>query len=424
MWNYPAKPFPRGRAYRLALALAHFAALVATMPAHADDSAPLTQLSIEDLMDIDVSLVSRRPEPRSNAAAAVYVITREEIERSPALAVPELLRYVPGVNVARIDASKWSITIRGFSGQIANKLQVLIDGRSIFTAVFSGVPWEDHFMPLELIERIEVIRGPGGATWGANAVNGIINIITRDAAAHLGNQLTLSAGTELESAATFIHGGKLRGDTHYRAYLHQIGVRNSADVDGGPAKDNWRGLMGGLRWDGAYGDDALMFQLDGMVDRLYETYEAPLSPRYPDGFLDSVARTQRVVTLGRWTRSLSETSEFQIQASYQHYEYESILLGEWRNIGNLDFQHRFEAGARHEVMWGLSAAYYEDHETATEHAALYPARRRQRLFSAFAQDQIRWRDGAVALTLGARLEYTDQDDVNLLPSARLAWTIE
>jgi len=155
-------------------------------------------------MDIEVSLVSRVPEKLAVSAAAVYVITREDIERSPALSVPELLRNVPGVNVARIDGSKWSITIRGFSGQLANKLQVLVDGRSIFTPVFSGVNWEDQFMPLNLIERIEVIRGPGGATWGANAVNGIINIITRSAAESQGGELSLGAGTELESLATLI----------------------------------------------------------------------------------------------------------------------------------------------------------------------------------------------------------------------------
>jgi iron complex outermembrane receptor protein len=392
--------------------------------AESDNSDSLTALSIEDLMDIEVSLVSRKAEKRADVPAAIYVITREDIERSPALSVPELLRNVPGVNVARIDASKWSITIRGFSGQLANKLQVLVDGRSIFTPVFAGVAWEDHFMPLDLIERIEVIRGPGGATWGANAVNGIINIITKDAEASEGTQITAGAGTELESIATIIHGGKLEGDRHYRAYLHQMGMRESDRLVDNAGSDAWRGAMGGFRWDASSGNDTLSFQVDGMANRLYDSFGAPLAlPPAPD-VLTSKSRTRRVVGTLNWTRELSDESQLQVLASVEHYEFDSVLLGEKRNLLNIDFQHQFAAGQRHEFVWGLGAGYYFDHMTATRLLSITPERERYRQFSGFFQDQIHWLDGQLALTLGARAEYTDQADFQIQPSIRLAWTPE
>lgn len=387
-----------------------------------DNSESLTRLSIEDLMDIEVSLVSRRPEKRAVAPAAIYVITREDIEHSPALSVPELLRDVPGLNVARVDASKWSITIRGFSGQLANKLQVLVDGRSIFTPVFSGVTWEDHFMPLDTIERIEVIRGPGGATWGANAVNGIINIITRHAAESQGGALTLAAGTELESMATLSYGGRLASGTHYRAYLHELGMNAAERIVPEAGDDDWRGAMGGVRWDGDFGDDAIMLQFDAMTNRLHDTYKGPLTYRPALRFRANTTRDESLTSVARWTRTLSETSEFEIQTSFHHYESESILLGEWRNAFSMDVQHRFDAGERHSLVWGVGASYYYDHMTPGDFFSITPPRQRYRMYSAFVQDQIHWLDDRLALTAGARAEYSDQAGFNLQPSLRLAWT--
>lgn len=404
------------------LATLLLAASITASGAEPDDSDSLTGLSIEALMDIEVSLVSRMPERLALSPAAVYVITRDDIERSPALSVPELLRNVPGVHVARIDASKWSITIRGFSGQLANKLQVLVDGRSIFTPVFSGVTWEDQFMPLNLIERIEVIRGPGGATWGANAVNGIINIITRSAAESQGGELSLSAGTELESLATLTYGGRLTSGSHYRAYLHELGMNPSEPSVRGAGDDDWRGAMAGLRWDGVFGDDELMVQLDGMENRLNATLQAPLS--FPSGgpYFENVTRDQSFTSMTRWTRTLSETSELAVQASFHHYESDSRQLGEWRNTLNFDMQHHFEAGLRHEITWGLGVNYYYDHMTPRKFISISPSRRRYRLFSAFVQDQIRWLDDRLSLTAGARAEYSDQAGFHVQPSLRLAWT--
>lgn len=406
------------------LAAALLAAAWPAPCAESDDNDSLTGLSIEDLMDLEVSLVSRKAEKRADVPAAIYVITREDIDHSPALTVPELLRNVPGVHVARIDASKWSITIRGFSGQLANKLQVLVDGRSIFTPVFSGVAWEDQFMPLDLIERIEVIRGPGGATWGANAVNGIINIITKDAAASEGTQITVGAGTELESMATVIHGGQLRSDRHYRAYLHQMGMRSSDRLNEDAGSDAWRGGMGGLRWDGTFGDDTLSLQFDGMANRLYESFGAPLSIVPSPRVLTSASRTRRLVSTATWTRKHSDDAKLQVLASIEHYEFDSVVLGERRNTINIDFQHQFAAGQRHEFVWGAGAGYYFDHMTATRLLAITPERERYRQFSGFFQDQIHWLDGQLALTLGARVEYTDQADFQIQPSIRLAWTPE
>src|SRR5437588_854543 len=176
------------------------------------------RMSIEELMNVEVTSVAKRPQRVADAAAAVFVITQEDIRRSGAASIPEALQMVPGLEVARIDENKWAIGSRGFNGRFDNKLLVLIDGRSVYTPLFSGVYWNVQDVMLEDVDRIEVIRGPGATLWGANAVDGVINIITKPTQSTQGAVVTAGGGTEERGAANVRYGGRLNKDTSYRAY--------------------------------------------------------------------------------------------------------------------------------------------------------------------------------------------------------------
>ncbi|MCJ7829965.1 MAG: TonB-dependent receptor plug domain-containing protein [Desulfobacterales bacterium] len=212
----------------------------------------LTQLSIEELMDIEITSVSKKAQKLSEAAAAVYVITQEDIRRSGVTSIPEALRMVPGVQVAHLDANKWAVTVRGFNGRFANKLLVLMDGRSLYTPLFSGVFWEMQDTLLEDIERIEVIRGPGATLWGANAVNGVINIITKKAQDTQGMLAVGGGGTEERGFGSLRYGGSIGDSGHYRIYTKYFDRDGGVDLDGNNASDDWNMFRAGFRSDWAF----------------------------------------------------------------------------------------------------------------------------------------------------------------------------
>src|SRR5215475_3149936 len=209
----------------------------------------LTSLSLEDLMNVQVTSVSRRPQSLAETAAAVFVITQDDIRRSGVTSIPEALRMVPGVEVARIDANKWAITARGFNGRFANKLLVMIDGRSVYTPLFSGVFWDAQDTVLDDIDRIEVVRGPGASLWGANAVNGVINIVTKRARDTQGALLVAGGGTEERGFTTLRYGGKFDDDTYYRAYAKYFNRDSQEFIGGGDAADDWQVGRTGFRMD-------------------------------------------------------------------------------------------------------------------------------------------------------------------------------
>jgi iron complex outermembrane receptor protein len=222
----------------------------------------VTTMSVEDLMNVQVTSVSKRSQKLADAAAAIFVITHEDIRRSGATSIPEALRMVPGVQVARIDENKWAITSRGFNGRFANKLLVLIDGRSVYTPLFSGVYWNIQDVMLEDVDRIEVIRGPGATLWGANAVNGVINIITRPAKSTQSALAAAGGGTETLGSGSVRYGSRVRKNSYYRAYAKYFNVAESIDPStGNNAYDNWDALRGGFRadWTPA-GPDSLTLQ--------------------------------------------------------------------------------------------------------------------------------------------------------------------
>jgi len=228
-----------------------------------DEPSPsdLGKLSIEDLSSIEVSSVSKSAEPLSDAPAAIYVITHDDIVRSGAISLPEMLRLAPNLEVAQINATSYAISARGFNGQIADKLLVLIDGRSVYTPIFAGVYWDMQYVPPEDIDRIEVISGPGGTLWGANAVNGVINIITRKSSDTQGGVADVSAGN-LQGDGYLQYGGRINADTTYRVYGDRFAAGNDYTNAGISAADSWHKTQGGFRFDWTPAKDLVTVQGD------------------------------------------------------------------------------------------------------------------------------------------------------------------
>jgi len=390
--------------------------------AHADVD-DLTDLTLAELLDVDVTSVSKRPEKRAVAPAAVYVITAEDLRRSGVTSIPEALRMVPGVSVAKLDANKWSVTSRGFSGRFANKLLVLIDGRSIYTPLFSGVYWETREVLLKDVDRIEVIRGPGGTLWGANAVNGVINIVTKKAADTQGGLVVVGGGTEEKAVGAFRYGGRSGEHGHYRVY-GQLRARDEGEfADGEDGQDDWVTGRGGVRFDWEWPDGDL-FTLQG------DTYGTDVSQSYELAYLrPPFTRFRKHGSyfsggnlLGRWTHRFSDQSDLQVQAYYDRSESNIITVDEDRDTFDLDLQHRLELGARHELVWGLGFRYLQDKTSGSPFVSLDPEDRRQRLFSAFVQDSITLPGDKLRLTIGSKIEHNDFTGVEIQPSARLVWT--
>jgi iron complex outermembrane recepter protein len=388
--------------------------LVHTARAQTPDTLPppgaLKRLSLEQLMDVEVTSVSRRPEKLSTTASAIQIITSEDIRRSGATSIPEALRLASNLQVAQANASQWAVSARGFNNVLANKLLVLIDGRTVYTPLYAGVFWDVQNVPLESVDRIEVISGPGGALWGANAVNGVINIITKSARDTQGLSVEGGAGTELQGFGTVRYGGGGSSGPAFRVYGEGFARGSTVDFDGTDAKDSWGLGQGGFRLDGGSQTSALMLEgdyYDGRPD--------------PDGGTDVVVRGGNAV--GRWTRELSEGSDLQLQLYYDRT---------WRDFGNgfteglstwdLDAQHRFQIGRRQEIIWGLGARLM-DHRTENLPAlAFLPAHRTLQLYSGFVQDEITLADGRLRLALGSKLEHNSYTGFEIQPSGRLAWT--
>ncbi len=385
----------------------------------------LTSLSLEELMEIDVTVtsVSKKTQKLSEAAAAVFVITQEDIRRSGATTIPEVLRMVPGLQVARIDANKWAISSRGFNGRFSNKLLVLIDGRSVYTPLFSGVFWDMQDLVLEDVERIEVIRGPGATLWGANAVNGVINIITKKARDTQGGLLVTGAGTEERGFGTLRYGSKAGEDAYWRIYIKYFNRDNSVTSAGEEAADSWDVVRAGFRvdWDGT-ARDSLTLQGDIFDGESGVTYTAPtLTPPY------SVTASDDTNIGGgnlifRWRHTFTPSSEFALQLYYDRTEIKYAVIGENRDTFDIDFQHRFPLGGIHDILWGLGYRFTKDDITNSFYISLDPQSRSDNLYSAFVQDEVRLVENRLYFTAGSKFEYNNYTGFEVQPSARLLWT--
>jgi iron complex outermembrane receptor protein len=388
--------------------------------AQVTSSDDLTRLSIEQLMDIDVTSAARRRESLAQAATALYVITGDEIRRSGATSIAEALRMAPGLDVARVTSNEWAISARGFNGRFANKLLILVDGRTVYTPLFSGVYWDtlDTFLPD--IDRIEVIRGPGAALWGANAVNGVINIITRPAEETTGGMARVAAGDEERLLGSLRYGNAVRGGGHYRVFAKYVD-RDAAHVSTGSASDPWHVGRAGFRADFRHGRDSFTAQgdgYDGLVNGRVAT--ALLVPPFEEVLHDPLDACGGDL-LARWTRTLSTDSDLSLQAYYDGYRRDSVVLLETRHTLDLDFQHHFRWGQRQQLVWGLGFRYSTDDEEGSFTVSFDPERRSNSLPSAFVQDEVMLAD-RLRLTAGTRIERDPFTDVEVQPTLRLLYT--
>lgn len=432
---------------------ARFALGLLLGPAWALASTPdqLADLSLEQLLgaNVAVSSVARRPGSVQQSAAAVTVISQEEIRRSGATSIPEVLRMVPGMDVAKVDSHQWAIGTRGFNDLFANKLLVMMDGRSVYTSLFSGTFWDVQDVVLEDVERIEVVRGPGASLWGANAVNGVINILTKKAANTQGLLITEGSGSEERAAGAIRYGGKLGDTFHYRIFGQFAAHDNSAvfgtgfsealiriSVPGGGtgtvgsaaapprvANDAWSLGHIGFRadWEPPSAD-RLTLQGD-----LYRSREGQLYQRLTPGSFSSFYEraTDKVSggnVLAKWTHTLSNRSEFVLQTYYDRTARELAVLGESRDTFDIDFQHQFALGGRHTIVWGGGYRRISDRVRNTIEVALQPTTRTTGLVGAFAQDEIALLEKKLALTLGTKFEHNDFTGDEMQPNARLLFS--
>lgn len=422
-----ATGFLRTRLTRAGAVAAIVAAIgMPTLAAHAhlghDGENSLLDLGLEDLLQLNVTSVSKKAQHFFVTPAAVYVITQEDIRRMGVTSVPEALRSVPGIEVARIDADKWAVTSRGFNSRYASKLLVMVDGRSLYSPSFSGVLWESLDLYMSDIDRIEVIRGPGGAIWGANAVNGVVNIITRDASASAGTEGMATVGSLERASFAARYGSEYGDDTHYRVYgkaSRTVGLPDTPEGEPHP----WTAGQFGFRMDGARdnGDD---FSVQGSFSRgeVQDSYVARTSFWPPVMVQGStlVSWTEYNV-LGSYRRTFSNRSSLVIQSFYQDWSHD-WTIDDTRRMFDLDVQHHFAWGNRHDVVWGTGYRVARENIVAepTYIARFESESQTSGIANVFVQDEITlW--PSLQFTLGTKAEYNDYTGLEWQPTGRLLY---
>jgi iron complex outermembrane receptor protein len=408
------------RACLAKLALTLFLLIGASLAEEQD----LTQLSLEDLMNTKVTSVSKKEQSLSHTAAAIFVITAEDIRRSGANNIPDLLRMVPGLDVAQINSNSWAISARGFNHQFSDKLLVLIDGRTVYTPLFAGVYWDTQDVPLEDIDRIEVIRGPGATVWGANAVNGVINIITKSTSETQGGLLVAGAGTQDLATATAQYGGKIGRNAGYRVFTKYLDHNHFPDLTGQNGDDGWHLSHLGFRTDGSLSQkDSLTIQGDlyGGNEGSEFAHIVSIAPPVNENVSGDAALAGGNI-LSRWNHVFSGRSDTTLQFYFDRYQRDGPESREDRNTFDLDFQHHLGLGARHDLIWGADYRHSADLTQGTIDQAWLPVGRSQELFSTFAQDEIVLKPDRVFLTVGTKLENNYFSGFDVDPSIRVAWT--
>jgi len=372
----------------------------------------LKKLSLEELMAIEVFSVSKRAEKLSETASAVQVITGEDIHRSAASSIPEALRLASNLQVAQVDSRQWAISARGFNGTTANKLLVLIDGRTVYTPLYAGVFWDAQDTLLEDIDQIEVISGPGATLWGANAVNGVISVTTKRARDTQGLLLEGGGGTELRYFGALRYGGAMASNVHYRVYGKYFDRDSAVLSNGREATNDWRMGQGGFRVDWEPSDANLL------------TVQGDFYGGWGEQPNTSDLSMSGGNVIGRWTHRFSESSDWGVQLYYDR-THRNIpgTFEEDLDTYDLDFQHRFALGERHDMVWGLGYRLIEDDVENSPGLAFLPERVSRQWFSAFVQDEIALVQERLHLTLGTKIEHNDYTGFEFQPSGRLAWNV-
>jgi iron complex outermembrane receptor protein len=404
-------------------------ALLCAGPVRADvaDSATaqsMADLSIEELSNIQITSVSKRPQRLLDAAASVFVITSDDIARAGATSIVEALRLAPNLQVAQVSASGYAVSARGMNGSAnsaPNKLLVLIDGRSVYSPLFSGVFWDVQDVVLEDIERIEVISGPGATLWGVNAVNGVVNVITRNAAHSSGTLAAVGAGTRGYDAA-FRQGGSNGNGLHYRVSGKLFDRRHLELATGARVNDAWHRGNLGFRLDWQGGADQLMVEGGAYRGDAQQALPGAIAVTDTAPLLGNIATAGGNVT-ARWQRSLDGGASLSVQVYFDRTMRDvPPSFSEQLNIADLQVQHSLAPQGMHSWVWGANARISRDRVTNSAFVAFLPAQLQQRWTSLFAQDEMLLSD-ALRLTVGARIERNDYTGNEFLPSARLAWKL-
>jgi iron complex outermembrane receptor protein len=399
--------------------------IVLAAVSNAQAQSDLTQLSPEQLSKMEVTSVSKKEQKLSDTAAAVYVITQQDIRNSTATSIPELLQMVPGLDVARINGSRWAISSRGFNALYQDRLLVLVDGRSVFDPLFGGALWDEQDFILEDIERIEVIRGPGSTMWGANATNGIINIITKSSKDTQGTLVSAGVGDEERSSASARYGGKLGKSTSFRIYSKYQDDGPAGTLNGQPSHDSSRFLRSGFRMDSTASlQDSFMLEGQGFsgtsgIDSVGFSYVPPFAPNY----IDQMGQ-QGENLVGRWTHKSLDASETTLQASYAHVSHPETGLDVNGDVAAVTIQHEKALGSRHDLVTGLEYDFKSARTSSTHNLVWWnPSNPTTRIASAFIQDEMLFANGNLRVTLGLRVEHHNITGFAAHPNARALWKL-
>ncbi|MGZ4969342.1 MAG: TonB-dependent receptor plug domain-containing protein [Methylobacter sp.] len=394
-----------------------FGVMFASLGLATAQAAPETEvadLSLEELMDVKIYSAAKKEQAMSDTAAAAFVISQEDIRRSGATSIPDALRMAPGVQVAQINAHDWAISIRGFNDRFSNKLLVLVDGRTVYSPLFSGTYWSAQDVVLEDIDRIEVIRGPGGTVWGANAVNGVINIRTKHSKNTQGG-LVSAQGGNYQNGGSVRYGGELGEAGTYRVYAK--GKQNSDYLNrqNQNAHDQWNAGQGGFRADYALTEkDQLLFSGDIQEMEGDET----IGLRIP---VESSMSQRNANATAKLTHK-TQDGEWYLQSFYLTDERHGYSLNQLIDTFDIEFQHNFQAGQRNAVTWGMDYRLIADELTDFNGVSFAPSSRATQLFSALLQDQFSITDN-LRLTVGSKIEHNDYSGFEYQPNARLLWKL-
>ncbi|MCV6637407.1 TonB-dependent receptor [Candidatus Albibeggiatoa sp. nov. NOAA] len=388
----------------------------------------LTQLDFEELFDIDILDISafsaaKKQQKIADTAAALFVITQEDIRRAGITHIAEALRLAPGIQVARIDANKWAITARGFNDLYTSKLLVMIDGRTVYNPLRSEVMWSLQDLFIEDVERIEIIRGPGASLWGANAVNGVINILTKSAKKTEGGLVSATIGKGEENAILgYRHGGKIKDNMYFRAYGKLYQHDNFLDAQNQDVKNEWKMRHAGFRMDWEVNDkndvsvqgDIYQGDLNQRVLLLYPTIQP----------YDDTTSVHSYNILTSWKRNTDKNSTT-LQSYVTHNRYQDIFYKEKRDIFDIDWQQHYIPSEHYEIVWGLGYRYTRDYLPKEDHFVTYnPQQQTDHLFSAFIQNEFWLKPEKLRLTLGSKFEHNDYTGIEIQPTARLLWKLD
>lgn len=401
--------------------------LFPSQPAVQELPRDLTEIGLQRLLDFDLIVTSpgKKEQMLSNVASATYVLSQEDIKRSGATHVAELLRLVPGVDVARVSSTQWAVSVRGFNQVYANKLLVLIDGISVFSPLTNGVYWETLDPVLEDIERIEVIRGPGAALWGSNAVNGVINIITKKAKDTQGGLMAGGGGTHERGFGTFRYGGEFSSETLWRVAGKFADREHNRLRAGGDAEDEWQIGSGEMRLDSNLGGKdslTILGKAFSEENKIQTDTPIPEPPFHDPTSFSGQGRWKGVVTGVKWKREFSPTSDLDALLSYRFQELASKIISFDYHIYNVDIRHRFSPLEAHDVVYGAEFQLFHNDANGTFAQDLEPEKRTTNRVTGFVQDEIALIRDRLQLILGSKFERNSSTGFEYMPNGRIIWT--